>query len=430
MTKPIDPHGRSDIQAILSMGNTSASRWTKYRKPLFAVAILAALALVISLWLFGGSTNGVRYVTEPATRGNLIVIVTATGSVQPTKKVDVSSELSGTVRKVFVDYNSPVKAGQVLAQLDTDKLVATLNSSRAKLAVAKAKVAETEVTAGEKERELARNAALAKTQAVSARDHDQALAARDRAVTALESARADVKVAEADEQINETNLTKASIVSPINGVILTRSIDPGQTVASSLQAPVLFSIAEDLKQMELRVDVDEADVGKVRIGQTASFGVDAFPERKFPATIRDVRYASETTQGVVTYKAVLNIDNSELLLRPGMTATAEISTATREDVLLVPNGALRFAPPDKESEQASGRGIVGSLLPGPPAPTKRSTNGSSAQGAAQKVWILRDGGPVPVPVTVGVTDGRFSEVVGGELEAGMEVIIDLASSEP
>ena len=204
-----------------------------------------------------------RYVTEPATRGNLTVIVTATGSVQPTNKVDVSSELSGTIRKVLVDYNSPVKAGQVLATLDTDKLVATLNSSRAKLAAAQAKAAEAEVTVGEKERELARNKALASTQAVSARDHDQAKAAYDRAITSLASARADVDVAAADLDLGETNLAKASITSPINGVVLTRNVDPGQTVASSLQAPVLFSIAEDLKQMELRVDVDEADVGKV-----------------------------------------------------------------------------------------------------------------------------------------------------------------------
>ena len=419
MTKPIDPHEHSDIQAILSMGNTSASRWTKYRKPLFAVAILAALALVISLWLFGGSTNSVRYVTEPATRGNLIVIVTATGSVQPTKKVDVSSELSGTVRNVFVDYNSLVKAGQVLAQLDTDKLVATLNSSRAKLAVAKAKVAETEVTAGEKERELARNSALAKTQAVSARDHDQALAARDRAVTALESARADVKVAEADVQINETNLTKASIVSPINGVILTRSIDPGQTVASSLQAPVLFSIAEDLKQMELRVDVDEADVGKVRIGQTASFGVDAFPERKFPATIRDVRYASETTQGVVTYKAVLNIDNSELLLRPGMTATAEIRVTEVKDALLVPNAALRYSPTTTDTGSGS---LLSRILPGPPR--FRAAAPREETGHNRNVWVLRNDEPASLHIVIGASDGKRTEVQSGDLQAGQAVIVD------
>ena len=424
MTKPIDPHEHNDLRAILRVENASASRWTKYRKPLVAVAVLAALALVASLWLYSGSTNSVRYVTEPVTRGNLTVIVTATGSVQPTNKVDVSSELSGTVRKVFVDYNSPVKAGQVLAQLDTDKLVATLNSSRAKLAAAKAKVAEAEVTAGEKERELARNVALAKTQAVSARDHDQALAARDRAVTALESARADVKVAEADVQINETNLTKASIVSPINGVILTRSVDPGQTVASSLQAPVLFSIAEDLKQMELRVDVDEADVGKVRVGQTATFGVDAFPERKFPATIRDVRYASETTQGVVTYKAVLNIDNSELLLRPGMTATAEIKVTEVNDALLVPNAALRYAPP--ATEAASSSSLISRFLPGPPR--FRAAAPREDTGHDRTVWVLRNGTPATVKIVTGASDGKRTDVQSGELQAGQAVIVDQTTS--
>jgi HlyD family secretion protein len=201
-------------------------------------------------------------------------------------------------------------------------------------------------------------------------------------------------------------------------------------VAASFETPVLFTLAEDLSQMELQVDVDEADVGRVHEGQSATFNVDAYPARKYPARITRVGLGSETTEGVVSYKTILRVENDDLSLRPGMTATAEISTATREDALLVSNGALRFAPPDKESEQDSGRGIVGSLLPRPPAPTKSSTNGSAAQGAAQKVWVLRDGGPVPVPVTVGVTDGRFTEVVGGELEAGMEVIIDLAASEP
>lgn len=424
MNKPIEPKGHADLQAILAAATDST--WYQRRGLKWVAIAISAILLVVLIWFFGGNSNAVSYVTEPVTRGSLTVIVTATGSVQPTKKVDVSSELSGTVRRVLVDYNSPVQADQVLAELDTDKLVATLNSYRAKLAAAQAKVAEAEVTAGEKERELARNVALAKTQAVSTRDNDQALAARDRAITSLASARADVKVAEADVQINEANLTKASIRSPINGVVLTRSVDPGSTVASSLSAPILFSIAEDLKKMELRVDVDEADVGKVRVGQSATFGVDAFPDRKFPAAIRDVRYASETTQGVVTYKAVLTIDNSELLLRPGMTATAEIKVTEVKDALLVPNASLRYAPP--AASTTASRSLLSRLLPGPPA--FRAAAPREDTGQNRTVWILRDGEPAPVKVVTGSSDGKRTEVQSGDLQVGQAVIVDQTTSKP
>ena len=422
MNKPIEPKGHADLQAILA--GASNSTWIQRRSVKWAAVAISAILLVALVWFFAGNSNPISYVTEPVTRGNLTVIVTATGSVQPTNKVDVSSELSGTIRKVFVDYNSPVQAGQVLAELDTDKLTATLNSYRAKLAAAKAKVAEAEVTSGEKERELVRNTTLAKSHAVSARDLDQALAARDRAITSLASARADVTVAEADVQINETNLAKASIISPINGVVLTRSVDPGSTVASSLSAPILFSIAEDLKKMELRVDVDEADVGKVRAGQSATFGVDAFPDRKFPATIRDVRYASETTQGVVTYKAVLTIDNSELLLRPGMTATAEIKVTEVKDALLIPNASLRYAPP--AADATASRSLLSRLLPGPPA--FRAAAPREDTGQNRTVWVLRDGEPVQAKIVIGASDGKRTEVRSGDIQVGQTVIVDQTTS--
>ncbi|MCF8476816.1 MAG: efflux RND transporter periplasmic adaptor subunit [Pseudolabrys sp.] len=420
MNKPIDPKERVDIQRILGSASGAAAPGIGRRKLMFAVAAAAGLLLVSLFWLFGGGSSSVRYVTEPATRGSLTVIVTATGSVQPTNQVDVSSELSGTIRKVLVDYNSPVKAGQVLATLDTDKLKATLNSSRAKLAVAQAKAAEAKVTVDEKQRDLARNKALVSTLAVSARDHDQAQAAYDRAVTSLASARADVDVASADMDLSETNLAKASITSPIDGVVLTRSIDPGQTVASSLQAPVLFSIAEDLKQMELQVDVDEADVGKVAAGQGATFTVDAFPNRKFPATIRELRFASETIQGVVTYKAVLSIDNSELLLRPGMTATAEIKVLEVNDALLVPNAALRYAPP--VADKAESRSILSQLLPG--RPQFRAAAPRDEAGNNRTVWVLQDGEPKQVQITIGSSDGKNTEVKSGDVRAGQALIVD------
>ncbi len=407
MNKPIEPRERLDIQAILGM-EASGSGWMHRRELKWAAAALAGILLISVVWWFSGRTNSVHYVTEPVTRGSLVVVVTATGSVQPTNKVDVSSELSGTVRKVLVDYNSTVTAGQTLAELDTDKLRATVDSARAKLAAANAKVNDAQATVVEKERELARKKVLADKQVTSAHDLEAAQAAYDRAVASVASARADVGVAQADLKLNETNLSKACICSPINGVVLKRTVDPGPTVASSFQAPVLFSIAEDLKQMELQVDVDEADVGMVKVAQRASFSVDAFADRKFPATIRDVRFASETIQGVVTYKAVLSIDNSELLLRPGMTATAEIMVTEVQDALLVPNAALRYAPPATNNVKSQSLLSRLRITPGPPP--FRPASAREETGRNRTVWVLGNGEPKQVKVTIGASDGKRTEI--------------------
>jgi HlyD family secretion protein len=425
MNKPVKHQERIDIEEIVDR-EVSTSGWLQRPVARWTAAILATLLLLAIGWSFFGGDTAVRYLTEPATRGNLIVIVTATGSVQPTNRVDVSSELSGTIRDVLVDYNSPVTAGQQLAELDTDKLEATVESSRAKLAAAKAKVADAEATVVEKERDLARKKTLAEKQYTSTQDLDLAQAAYDRAVAALASTRADVGVAEAELKLNETNLGKACICSPINGVVLERNVDPGQFVATSLQAPVLFSIAEDLKQMELQVDVDEADVGTIKKGQRASFSVDAFPDRKFPATIRDVRFASEVIQGVVTYKAVLDIDNSELLLRPGMTATAEITTTEIADALLVPNAALRFTPPT--SDTVEDQSFLRRIIPGPPR--FRPASRRAETGPNRTIWVLRQGEPTPVEVSIGLSDGKRTRVVSGEIGAGHELIIDQIASKP
>jgi HlyD family secretion protein len=411
---------RVSIEKILRLDESGRSVWLADRRVRLAAGALAALALIGLYWMLSGPRTTVRYVTQPATKGSLVVVVTATGSVQPTNKVDVSSELSGTVRKVLVDFNSAVKAGQPLAELDTDKLRASVASSRARLAAARAKVTDAKATVLEKQQEVVRKRLLAGKQYSSAHDLEAAEAAYDRAVAAVASSEADVGVAEADLALNETNLAKAVIVSPISGVVLKRSVDPGQTVASSFQAPVLFSIAEDLTQMELQVDVDEADVGQVRPGQKASFGVDAFPERRFPAVIRDVRYASETIQGVVTYKAVLTIDNSELLLRPGMTATAEIRVAEVTDALLVPNTALRYSPPADSSAQDK-RSFLQRILPGPPF--RRSTQ-REAKAGERVVWTLDNSRPVAISMTPGATDGRNTEVRSGEIKVGQQLIVD------
>jgi HlyD family secretion protein len=419
MNKPPTQDEHSQIRALLGLDKRHASRFPSRRLLVWAGLAGLLLLLAIATLFRTGSSAEQSFVAEPVVRADLTVIITATGSVQPTNQVDVSSELSGTVRSVSVDFNSPVKIGQVLAELDTDKLKATLNSSRARLASARAKVVDVEATLVEKRLVYERKKALSTNRVTSQQDLDTAQAALDRAVAGVESAKADVGVAEADMQLNETNLVKSRIVSPINGIVLKRNVDPGQTVASSLQAPILFTIAEDLAQMEAQVDVDEADVGKVKEGQQGAFSVDAYPDRKFQARIRELRYGSEVVQGVVTYKAVLSTDNADLLLRPGMTATAEIVVQQVAQALTVPNAALRYAPPAKQS---SGPNLMRRLLSG--RPQFRAASEREESGANRKVWILKDGVPVPVPVVAGVSDGRRTEIVRGALREGQEVIVD------
>jgi HlyD family secretion protein len=428
MNKLLPREPAQDIDALLGLKPSStpglrealARRW----KAWLIVAVLAVAATVSVYALFGRSSNTVRYVTEPVTRSDLHVTVTATGSIQPTSQVEVSSELSGTIRRVFVDYNSMVKAGQVVAELDTDKFMANLDSSRAKLNAAKASVATAEVTVGEMTREYARKKTLAAAKYVSPQDLETAKAIYDRAVAALISAKAEVGVAAADVTLNESNLNKTRILSPIDGIVLKRNVDPGQTVAASFQAPVLFTIAEDLRRMEVQVDVDEADVGKVQEGQLASFSVDAYPDRRFPAVIRELRYASETVQGVVTYKAVLTVENAEMLLRPGMTATAEIGVQDVTGALLVSNAALRFTPPAQPVAQSGG--LLKRLMPG--MPQFRPASQREAGGPSRAVWMLRDGVPVAVPVTVGASDGKRTEILQGEIGEGSAVIVDTAAA--
>jgi HlyD family secretion protein len=425
MNKPLRPGERFDVERVLRQG--TAATWNARWSRISLLAVLAAVAIAGAAWLLrsGSSSSATSYITDPVTRGSLSVIVTATGSVQPTNEVDVSSELSGIVRRVLVDYNSPVVVGQVLAELDTDKLKATVDSSRAKLNAAKAKVAEAEATVAEKEEDYNRKSRLVEKRITSNFDFEAARAAYRRSAAVLESARADVGVAQADLELNETNLAKALIRSPINGVVLSRAVEPGQTVASTLQAPVLFSIAEDLTQMEIQVDVDEADVGQVSEGQKATFTVDAYPDRKFEAMIRQLRVGSETVQGVVTYKAVLTTDNSELLLRPGMTATAEIAVEHIDDALLIANAALRFSPSAAEAADDGGS-LLTKLLPG--RPRFRAASKREESGPKRTIWLLREGVPTPVDVVIGVTDGKRTEIIEGELAPGSAIIVDSSTA--
>lgn len=364
-----------------------------------------------------GSGETVTWVTEPATLADLTVTITATGSVQPTTQVDVSSELSGTLAAVEVDYNDSVTVGQVLARLDDTKLRAQAANAEASRAAAEGRVAQAEATLREAEATFTSESELDRRGISTRLSLVTAEAAHDRAKAALAIARADLTLADANLQLARADLDKTIIRSPIDGIVLNRAVEAGQIVASSLNAPVLFTLAQDLSRMELRVDVDEADIGRVAVGQPAEFTVDAYPGRSFPATITQVRYAPETTESVVTYKAVLSVENRDGLLRPGMTATATITVTRLDDALTVPAAAMRFAPPVESAQRERARGLLGLVMPRRP-----SSNAGTPTG--RSLWVLRDGAPVEVQVTPGESDGTRIAILSGELFEGDAVITD------
>jgi HlyD family secretion protein len=368
----------------------------------------------VAIWFYFGQGDAHTYTTQKIVRGDLTVVVTATGTVQPTAQVDVSTAISGIVREVNVDYNSGVHLGDVLAKLDTDTLNANVASAKARLVAASANVAKAQAAMDAAAATYERKAALFERGVISEQIIEDARLNLQANTASVDAAKAEVLVAEADLQLVSTNLGWAIITSPIDGVVLTRNVDEGSTVAASFQAPVLFSIAGDLKEMEVQVDVDEADIGSVSVGQASTFTVDAYRGRSFPAEIKTIRFVSQTINNVVTYKAILQVDNSDLLLRPGMTATADIVVKTVESALLVPNAALRFTPP----EDKGGGGFLGIFAP-PDAITQ-----ADVPGGARSAWVMRDGVLAQVPVEVGATDGQKTELLSGDLKEGDEVVTD------
>lgn len=388
------------------------------------VLLVAAGAAGAGAWAMlrpSSADQGVRYVTEPVRKGDMIVTVTATGTVQPTRTVTVSSELSGTIASVDVDYNDSVTTGQVLARLDSVKLNAQVTNAEASLAVAKGQLAQAEATAREAQANYIQQKAIDEKGIGTSRDLNTYQAAHERAQAALAVARASLELAQANLQSVQADLAKTSLRAPIDGVVLDRAAEAGQIVASSLNAPTLFTLASDLRQMVLLVDVDEADIGKVKMGNPATFTVDAFPGRTFPATITQVRFASATTNNVVTYKAQLSVDNGDLLLRPGMTATAVIRVTELHDVLLIPNASLRYAPP--RAQEAASRPAAGGLA-GLVMPRRPPGAGQQPGATPGKVWILHDGAPEQVNARTGDTDGRVSAVTAGDLAEGDQIITD------
>lgn len=402
-------HQDTDIAQTLGLDDVNRDR--KRVKGWGIIAIVGVLVVSIGLMVRNQILNSrpSEFETVEIQRGSLSVTVAATGTLKPINQVDVGSELSGTIETVEVGYNDRVKLDQILATLNTDELKAkalrseaALESEQAKLQVAKATLVETRL-------KFQRTQELAAKALASAQDLDNAKAAYLRAQAEVTSAKAQIALAEATLNADQTNLDKAVIHSPIDGIVLARKVEPGQTVAASFQTPVLFTLAEDLTRMVLHANMDETNMAEIKEGQNATFTVDAYPNRKFPAKIISIRNTPQTVEGIVTYETLLSVDNSELLLRPGMTATVDITTHMVEDAMLVPNNALRFSPP--------------------------GTNEAAAPDAAlstdrkQLVWTLQDGRPVPITVTVGLSDGHNTEVLAEGLKPGLPLLVNGATSD-
>ncbi len=401
-----------------------------------SIATLAVLAVVGGgVWYFGfASQNNIpTYRTVAMAKGDLEVTVTANGTLNPVRTVSIGSELSGIVRKVNVDVNSQVKAGDVLIELDDANLKAKLNQAKATLASAKAALAEAQATEVEAKAKMARYEELNKAsngKLPSRTELDVQRATVLKAQAGVLSAKASIENAQASVETTQTDLEKASIKSPVDGVVLARSVEPGYAVAASLQAVELLTVATDLRELELQVDVDEADVGQVKDGQKASFTVASYPNKRFAAELTKVAFGStkSTTDNVITYTAYLKVQNPELELRPGMTATATIQTAHRADALLVPNTALRFKP----QTAAAGRNSITAMM-GPP---HRAGGSKSAKDVtlnqterAQTVYVVGpDGKAQPKEVTTGLTNGRMTEVLSSDFAEGTKVITDQLKS--
>lgn len=412
---------RPDIAQLSQMTRSKRRPWL-WLVPVLALAGLAYWALGA-----GGGEPKLVYETRDIRRDDLLVTVIATGTVQPTTQVELSSELSGTLASVNVDFNDEIIEGQVLAALDDTKLRAAVLNAEAQLVSSRARLTSAKATLTEAEDALTQARSLDQRGLKTRTESVAAQAAFDRAEASVASAAADVTISEANLAAQEADLAKAEIRSPIRGIVLSRTAEKGQIVAASLNAPVLFTLAEDLKRMELRVSVDEADIGRVAVGQQATFTVDAWAGRQFDAVITSLRFApDEATTDVVSYTAVLSVANDDLLLRPGMTATATIIVAKEEAALLAPVAALRYAPPVTQSGSSSaGRGLIGLIMPAPSAgPGSRGAGRGAAAGADGKsVWILRAGTPERIAISQGATNGSDIVLKSEDLFEGDKVIL-------
>jgi HlyD family secretion protein len=364
-------------------------------------AIISAVIILLAVTgyiLFRGKGNEPKFRTEKVTRGDVVMAVTSTGTVNPVTTVLVGTQVSGTIKEIYVDFNSPVKKGQLIARIDPALFEAQVNQARANLLSAKANLEKAQATSVDAKRTMERNKELLSKNLIAQSDFDTAETNYETAKASVSAAKAQVVQTEAALSLAETNLYYTKIVSPVEGIVVSRNVDVGQTVAASFQTPTLFSIAQDLTKMQIDANVDESDIGNIKVGQDVEFIVDAYTDITFKGSVWQVRNAPITVQNVVTYDVVIKVDNPELKLKPGMTANVSIITAIKKDVLKIPNAALRFSPSEK----------------GVQAPEKKGPG----------IWILEKEQPMRIPVSTGISDGSYTELVSGEIREGQEVIIE------
>ena len=376
-------------------------------KKIFIGGLIIILVATTAWYLVKKENGAPQYKTATLQRGDLDAKVTATGTVNAVTTVLIGTQVSGTINALYVDFNSPVTKGQLLAQIDPATIQAQVDQAVASLLSAEANLKKAQASLLDARRTYERNKQLMANNFIAQSDLDTSETNAQAADAQLDAAKAQVLQGRAALSQAQTNLRYTRIVSPVNGTVISRSIDVGQTVAASFQTPTLFTIAQDLTKMQIDTSVDEADIGKVKVNQDVRFTVDAYPDINFTGKVSEVRNAPTTVQNVVTYDVIVQVNNAELKLKPGMTANVSIITESRKGVLLVPNSALRFRP------QAEGDGSTNAVK-------KRATGN---KGPA--IWILENNKPKQKKITTGISDGSFTEVVSGELKEGQEVIVSM-----
>ncbi len=381
------------------------------------ISLLLLVVIASAIWYMTARTPESSYRTVHIEKGSVISLISATGTVNAVKTVQVGSQVSGTIQKLYVDYNSRVKQGQIIAEIDPSLFLAQLEQARGNHLNSQAALQKARVTLADAKRTLERNKTLISQGIVAQSDFDASQTAFDSAMAGVKSAEAGVTQTRGSLMQAETNLKNSVIRSPVDGVVISRSIDVGQTVAASFQTPTLFSIAQDLTKMQIETSVDEADISRAELEQSATFTVDAYPEKTFKGKVTQIRSAPITVQNVVTYIVVVQVDNKDLHLKPGMTANVSIETGRRDGVLKLSAAALRFRP--KNGDEVSKTGKQGGM-------GQKQGGIQKAKNTApqQKVYILKDNKPVPVTVKTGLSDTGFSEIVDGDLKEGDEVIVE------
>jgi len=392
-----------------------------------SVAILVAAFLIYRFTAGGNSAP--EYQTTVAQRGNVVSRVSTSGSMQAVVTVDVGSQVSGRIQELYADFNSPVKKGEKIAKIDPSLFSASVVQAQANVMAARANVSRLTITAEDSERQAKRAVEVYDQRLISETERDNAVATARSARAAVDQAQAQLAQSKAQLEQAQTNLRYTDIVSPTDGVVISRAVNVGQTVAASLSAPVIFTIAQDLRKMEVHTNVAESDIGRLKPGMRVSFTVDAYPGEPFRGSIRDIRNAPQVVQNVVTYDAVIDVANDDLKLKPGMTATVSIVTDRRRDVLTVPNTALRFRPDGAVGPAPATTGTVqGGQGEGNWRKKKEgdSDDDAATPVAKRTVYVLVNGTPSPREVTTGLTDGRVTEVTGGALKEGEAVIVGIA----